>query len=252
MNENFKKKYSYLYDNLYLKKNYKNEVQKLLILIKKYHKTEFQDLSVLDYGCGTGSHIDHLKSYISKISGYDKSMQMIRLAKIKHKKNNINFYTNKKNIIQKKKKFDVIIMMFDVFSYFTQYYEIMKELSFINKILKKDGLLIFEFWYGPSVLKYKPKNYSKKIVINNKNLIKKCKSHIDLSNSIVDIEYKFLSEEKKLFLKENHKIRYFFYDEIKLFLKINNFSIQKISYIDFLNRKINASSKYSVVCCATK
>ena len=42
MNENFKKIFI-SYDNLYLK-NYKNEVQKLLILIKKYHKTEFQDL----------------------------------------------------------------------------------------------------------------------------------------------------------------------------------------------------------------
>ena len=33
-----------------------------------------------------------------------------------------------------KKKFDIIIMLFDVFSYFTKYDEIHAELSFINSL----------------------------------------------------------------------------------------------------------------------
>ena len=248
MNETFNLDYAKLYDNLYNKKDYQDESNKIIRLIKKHSSKKIENIKILDYGCGTGNHLSYFKKYTRNLFGYDKSKSMIKLAKQKEINKSILFHSSKKSILSKDIKFDAVVMLFDVFSYLKNNDDINKELKFIKSIMKKNGLFIFQFWYGPSVMYANPKDFKKDIIINEKKILKECKSKINLNLNLVDIRYNFYNHKKKIIFSENHVIRYFFKDEIKNILKINNFNLLKLGILSKINSDLRPSDQYSVTC----
>ncbi len=247
MNENFNLDYAKVYDYLYNQKDYQDESNKIIKLIKQYSSKKIENTRILDYGCGTGNHLSCFKKYTSNLFGYDKSKSMIKLAKQKDTKKSISFYSSKKSIINNS-KFDVVVMLFDVFSYLKNNNDINSELNFIKSIMKKNGLFIFQFWYGPSVMHTNPKSYNKKINVDESIITKKCISNLNLNLNLVDIKYEFLTQNKKKLFSENHSIRYFFKDEINLLLEHNYFKQLSLMYLDCPSMKIRATNQYSVTC----
>lgn len=248
MNENFNLDYSKLYDSLYSKKNYQRESNQIIRLIMKHSSKKIKNIKILDYGCGTGSHLSYFKKFTKNLFGYDKSKSMIKLAKQKDIDKSISFHSSKKSIFNKEIKFDVVVMLFDVFSYLKNNDDINKELNFIKSIMKKNGLFIFQFWYGPSVMYANPKDFKKNIIINEEKILKECKSKIDLNLNLVDIRYNFYNHKQKIIFSENHVIRYFFKDEIVNILKINNFDLLKLGTLSNINDGLRVSDQYSVTC----
>ena len=248
MNETFNLDYAKFYDSLYNKKDYQDESNKIITLIDKYSSKKLENIKILDYGCGTGNHLFYFKRYTKNLFGYDKSKSMIKIAKQKDINKSISFHSSKKSIFNKEIKFDVVVMLFDVFSYLNNNDDINKELKFIKSIMKKNGLFIFQFWYGPSVMHTKPKSYNKKIIMNKNIITKKCISNLSLNLNLVNIKYKFLDKNKKNLFSENHTIRYFFKDEINLFLEYNHFKQLSLTYLDRISSKIKVTNQYSVTC----
>ena len=77
-NSNFENQYAKHYDLIYEHKNYSLESKDFINLIKRYHKTPN---SFLDFGCGTGKHIDHLYKFFNFVVGFDISKSMLEIAK---------------------------------------------------------------------------------------------------------------------------------------------------------------------------
>tara|TARA_B100000963_G_C22634847_1_gene677027 strand:- start:1394 stop:2137 length:744 start_codon:yes stop_codon:yes gene_type:complete len=235
-----------VYNLIHKKKNYYQESLRIINFLKSFRQINHS--SLLDFGCGQADHLYFLNKCFKSVEGYDPNKNMIKVANTKYKdikcNFDINFYLNKK------KKYDFIISMFDVFSYFTTNNILKKNVLYINKLLKKNGLYLFEFWFEDSVLINKPNSYVKHLNVDNKILKKSCTSKINLKNKTVSIKYIINYENKSFY--DNHLVRYFSKEDIKFFLRVFKFEIIKFGYMSDLRKSLKPSDKYSAFCLAKK
>ena len=142
--------YAQYYDQFYSVKKYDHETLYLHELLSK-HKA----LTVLDLGCGTGTHLSRLEQFGYKCVGIDINQEMLEIAKIKVKSNLIeadmrNFKLNE--------KFDAIISMFAVFNHNLTDEEALDALQNIKEHLNQNGLLILDL-YNPQSPGEKTEHY---------------------------------------------------------------------------------------------
>ncbi len=239
------KNYAQFYDNLYKDKNYKKECDYLEKIFKNNSSKKIK--TILDLGCGTGNHDLILAKRGYSITGVDISKLMLKLARKKAEKANlkINFYQEDIRKLDLKKKFDAVISMFAVMGYQVANDDFEKALLTANKHLKKNGLFIFDIWFGPAVLADKPKDKTKKVKIKNGYIIRKTKCQLDLLKQRVDIDFetKRYSIENKLQQKnrETHQMRFFFSQEIRYFLEKTGFKF--LGFYPFLELEEKVTEK---------
>jgi SAM-dependent methyltransferase len=105
------KLYGRYYDIIYKKKNYQKETIFIDRLLKKFNKN---NKNILEFGSGTGGHA---KFFINKgyaVHGIEKSKSMlVNCKKIK----GFTFQYGDACKIKLKKKYDIILSLFHVFSY---------------------------------------------------------------------------------------------------------------------------------------
>lgn len=237
-NSNFAK----VYNLIHINKNYYNESLKIKNLLQSYKNISHSNL--LDYGCGQCNHLFYLDKNFKNVYGYDPSNDMIEIAQEKY--NHIFSSSDINTFLDNPKKYDFIISMFDVFSYFTSNKILKKNILQINKLLKNKGLFLFEFWFEESVMHYKPISYVKNI----NQLKKECITKINYKKKTITIDYKINFENKYFY--EKHKVRYFSKKEIEYYLNIYNFKILRFGYMNDLRKNLKPSQKYSVFCLAKK
>lgn len=227
--------YSGYYDKIYEKKDYKTESDFLTQVIKEYSPVAVKN--ILSLGCGTASHDIILAKKGFTITGIDRSKEMIAIAKKKAKDSGVNiiFKVSDATKFQLNKKFNFAMAMFNIAGYMTENDKMEKMLINVLRSLKKNGLFVFDCWYGPAVLKSRPENKEKKI---SEKLIRKTTQKLDIEKSIIDINFE-LSENGKTIVKENHKMRFWFFQELEYFLNKNGFKLLKICNFLDLNSKIS-------------
>ena len=81
MTEIFNQNYAFVYDYIYRNKRYDKEAGNIIKVLERNKIKNINNLNFLDYGCGTGKHLLHLLKYSQNLYGYDKSRQMINVAK---------------------------------------------------------------------------------------------------------------------------------------------------------------------------
>lgn len=233
----FNKEYTQIYDILYSEKDYKQECDLIEKIIREYKPGA---KNILDYGCGTGNHTEILSLRGYKISCIDKDENMLKIAKQKlsgHK--NIQFYNTEERDKIKPNSIDICITLFDVISFMHSNEEINDFLSYSKKILKKEGLFIFDFWYGPGVINLKPERMWKEYKTKNKNILKLISPVHDIENSLVDFNHEIIVYNKDRILNrfnDNHRMRYFFEKEMNLFLNYHGFKIIKFGTLKDINK----------------
>lgn len=234
-------KFADYYDTLYGYKNYFKESSFLNKLFKKYFKKK--KLSILDVGCGTGSHALILAKFGHKVTGVDLSDKMIKVAKKKAKESKIkvDFKKGDARKTNLKKKFDVVLLMFNVIGYQLKNEEVASVFKTAGRHLKKGGLLVFDCWFGPAVLSQKPEK-RRKIIKKNKSekLIKSANPSLDILSQTVGINYQIIRIAGKKILdkvEEIHKIRFLFPQEINNYLKGAGFQLVNISPFMRIDKK---------------
>ena len=232
----FGKNYSLIYDLLYKDKDYKKEANIVLGTVKKF-KNNFRDL--LEIGCGSGNFTKILAKKGYLVTAIDPSSQMIKIAKKKIKSKKIKFLNIKSTKFKTKKKFDLAISLFHVFSYHTKKKEINLFFKNLSNSLKHKGILVFDFWFKPAVLSIKPEKKIK-IVENSKyKIIRRVtpqwnkKSNIVISNYHVQLINK--KNKKKIIFKEKHKTRFFSLNDVKQ--KLQEFGFRYKFSFDILSNK---------------
>ena len=127
-------KYSDFYDIFNKYRNYNRETRFILNIAKnkKY---------LLDLGCGTGTHLNILENLGYKVTGIDKSINMVELSKQKVKSNIYNM-----DILDFKldEKYDAIISMHSVFNHLKGYNEFEKALKNALDHLNEKGVMIID------------------------------------------------------------------------------------------------------------
>lgn len=239
MSKGIYQKYADYYDILYRYKNYAKECDFLGKIFKKYSREKV--VSILDLGCGTGNHALILAKRGWRITGVDLSARMINLAREKAERLKIDFKQGDARKISLGKKFDVILLMFNVIGYQVSNDDIFAVLQNAARHLKKGGLLVFDCWFGPAVLKQMP-GYRRRVEKkgNQEKLIKTAVPNLNILEQTVDIKYEILRVSRGKILdkvNEIHKIRFLFPQEIRHYLDEAGFKVLEICPFLQLNKR---------------
>ncbi len=246
--------YAKYYDLVYQDKDYKAECDFLQSIFSKYFSKPVR--TILDLGCGTGGHALILAEKGYKVAGVDLSREMLEVArkKAKERRLNIEFIQGDIRNMGLNQKFDAVISMFAVISYQITNEDLMSVFKTASRHLKKNGLFIFDAWFGPAVLIQKPSDRFKVIEKDNERIIRFATPVLDILNHTVDVKYKIIKLSKNKVLDEVdevHKVRFLFPQEIGLICNMTGFEVLELC--PFMNlEKTPTENDWSVTGIARK
>lgn len=219
--------YAYYYDLLYKEKKYQQEVDFIHeILLSKGVNSG----SILDMGCGTGIHAECLANLGFNVHGVDISPKMIESAKEKIKKGKAQLFFEEGDIRNKQinKTFDAIVSLFHVASYQVSNEDIIAMINNASKHLKDGGIFVFDFWYGPAVLREMPSVKIKKFENKEIKIHRIAEPIMFCNRNLVEVKYTvYVSDNKSQneVLTEKHLMRYFFLPELEMILNSAGFKL---------------------------
>lgn len=224
--------YALYYDLLYKDKDYNIEADYIYKLIDKY-STNIK--SILELGCGTGKHAELLASKGLSIHGIDISKNMLQKAQKRLENlpetisNKLNFSNGDVRTYRINRCFDVVISLFHVISYQTTDEDLQAVFKTAKKHLNADGIFIFDCWYGPAVLAERPELRIKRMENEKIFITRIAEPEINLENNTVYVNYDIFIKNKSENIieeiKETHKMRYLFKDEIEILMNNNGFEL---------------------------
>jgi SAM-dependent methyltransferase len=211
--------YAQYYDLLYSVKEYKAETEYVSSLIEKYGPGS---KSLLDLGCGTGSHGFNFANRGFEVTGVDRSSEMIAVAKKKKEQKgitNISFAEGDILSFSLGRQFDVVVSLFHVMNYLTKANDMARGFGNALEHVKPGGLFIFDSWYGPAVLSDLPKVGVRRFENDRIKVTRLAEPALYPNRNAVDVNYEIIVEQKGggevAFIKETHAVRYFFLPEIE-------------------------------------
>ncbi|MBT8523616.1 class I SAM-dependent methyltransferase [Polynucleobacter paneuropaeus] len=214
--------YSSYYDLLYSDKDYQSEVEYINRLISLFKPSAS---TILDLGCGTGMHAVALGMRGYTVTGVDMSQPMINCAYRRKDSlsmsiaKNITFQQGDARTFRTDVKFDVVISLFHVVSYQTTNSDLEAIFQTAAMSLKPGGILIFDYWYGPSVLRHMPEVRIKRLQNEECKILRIAEPSLLSTQNVVDVNYSIyveaIEDKTPRFFSETHKMRYLFIPEIE-------------------------------------
>lgn len=134
--------YAEYYDAFYSLKNYKAEATFLHELL-----SENKCKTVLDVGCGTGTHMSYLQSLGYVCSGIDFNNDMLKVA---HKKGITQVQQADMRDFDLRKTFDAVVSLFAVFNHALTEEDALQTLQSIKKHMHKESVLILDLYNARS------------------------------------------------------------------------------------------------------
>ena len=218
--------YAKYYDALYREKDYAGEVDYLERLFKQYADKPVH--TILDLGCGSGGHALPLAERSYRVTGVDRSAEMLSAARQKSKGGNPEFLQSDLTTIALGRQFDAVISMFAVLSYVTENRDLLCAFRVIREHLLPGGLFFFDAWFGPAVLAERPSDRYKIIENGNERIIRFAHPQMDVLSHTVTVNYKVMHLSGNQVvgeLDESHPMRFFFPLEVEQYLQTCGFEL---------------------------
>ncbi len=246
----FKSFYSEFYDLIYEDKSYEDECNRIKDFLR--YKKKIQN--ILELGCGTCGHSMILSKNGYNIHAIDQSDEMLEIASKKIKKEKIFniklFKGNIENLKLTKFSYDVILLLFNVVGYLKN---IDNFFSSIKKFVKKDTLIIFDFWHDNGVHFEGPKKISKTFRKKNLELIKQSYGSVNKKQDCVEIIINTtLKKQKKIISQSNesHFVKYYNINFLNKIISSQGFEV--IKFEDFKKEGYLPNKKNWSVYCICK
>jgi len=221
--------YAAYYNVLYKDKDYYSEAGYIDTIIRQ---NKSNPKSMIDLGCGTGNHVFEFERRGYSVTGVDISKSMLAIAN-KNKQSNQSgafFYEGDIRNYKDGNKYDAVISLFHVMSYQTTNADFAKAISNAAELMNKDGVFIFDCWYGPGVLNDLPGNRTKRFEDEILKVERRSVSKINYNSNTVEVNFEINIENKSTeathTIKEVHRMRYFFWPEIEFIAQFNGFKIE--------------------------
>jgi SAM-dependent methyltransferase len=229
MRELFGSEYADAYDQLYRDKDYVEECELVERLLRTYGDGSVR--SLLDLGCGTGNHALPLAERGYAVVGVDRSNNMLQFARKKAASRqidgNASFYEGDICSFQMERSFDASLMMFAVLGYQLENADVLAALRTARKHLRLGGLLIFDVWYGPAVLRQGPSDRVRGIQTEKGQILRLASGKLDVQSHLCKVSYRLWRMEGERLageIAEAHLMRFFFPLELNLFLECCGFA----------------------------
>lgn len=220
--------YSYYYNAFYQDKDYKTEAEQVDRLLKKYGKNPQK---VINYGCGTGRHDIELAKLGYHCLGIDMSSLMISIARENAENRNVPVDFSVADIRQYEpiEKYDAVISLFHVMSYQNANEDILDAFYTARKALDRNGIFLFDVWYGPGVLTDRPVIRIKEVQNQKHRLIRIARPLMHDKTNVVDVNYEIFVIDNETgeteTINEVHSMRYYFRPELEFLLKKTGFEL---------------------------
>ena len=187
--------------------------------------------TILNLGCGTGSHDFQLAKNGFRLVGIDRSARSIEKAKAKlvadGDTDRIRFEQAGIESLSLAERFDAVISLFHVMSYMTTEDDLLAAFAAAYDHLGPGGVFVFDCWYGPAVLTDPPAVRVKRIQDGGLWLIRVAEPDFKPDENLVDVHYQVLVGSDKCCtvkkIRECHRMRYWFKPEVERLLAQTGF-----------------------------
>ena len=199
----FLEKYAKVYDAVHNNRDFESDIEIALEVLSREMSDKALNMKILDFGCGTGNHLNQLSRVSENISGYDRSVAMIEAAR-----KNFPTLTFTSDILLLESSYDLVLSLFDVVSYQINTIELDLFFNQIASCLMPGGFVILDGWHSLGVRKSPPEVREKIIEVSGKQFIRKVIP--DESNIEDTYTLRILVEElatRELIAEELHVIR---------------------------------------------
>ncbi len=200
----------------------KKDTSFIIKLFKKYGKVK----TVLDLGCGIGSHVKHLHDKGYNAEGVEADPAKVEFAKRKYP--NLKFGTQFMQTLNLRKKYDAIICIHNIIAFNESNKEVFTTFKKFNQHLKKGGLLLVQTKNAMGLIKNKFK--SKRIDTGKDRKEMGIKAVIEEDVDVT--EQRFITKRNFFRLKDNKNVgsytknsRLYFPQELKFFLEQAGFEV---------------------------
>lgn len=225
--------YSRYYDLLYKDKNYPAEADFVHSLLTRHAP---QARSILELGCGTGTHARLLAERGYALHGVDLSEEMLAVARSGSEnlpaplRERLSFSVGNARDFRADQQFDAVVSLFHVVSYQSTNADLHAMFDTAAKHLKHGGVFIFDFWYGPAVLTDRPSVRVKNMVSQDIDVTRIAQPQMYAAESCVDVNYHVFIRDKATDavqeLKETHRMRYLFSTEIEMLARVAGLRVE--------------------------
>jgi SAM-dependent methyltransferase len=253
MTEVFSHNYSDTYDLLYGEKDYEGECRLAERLFQLYGDHPMHN--ILDLGCGTGGHAHLLCQSGYSVVGVDRSEAMLAHAEKKASAFGdvrVQFRQGDLRSLDLEQRFDAVLMMFAVLGYQAGNEDVLSALTTARRHLMTGGLLLFDVWYGPAVLRERPGERVKAIETPTGQLLRAATGELDTRLHLCHVRYRVWRLEEGLSIEsteELHTIRYFFPLELEFFLRCAGFTLLRLGAFPEFDREPDETT-WNVMCVA--
>jgi 2-polyprenyl-3-methyl-5-hydroxy-6-metoxy-1,4-benzoquinol methylase len=184
---------------------------------------------LLDIGCGTGTHALELARRGYRVSAFDLAKPMIEIAKKKNTGGQVEF-RHGQITDYKGNDFDALICMFDTVGYLATFSDFIDFLRNMNSAMSRRGILLFDTWNGPAVLKMRPS--SKLRMYNTKvgKIYRYSEPEMDVLKQLTVLNYHCLIVKGKEVVDEfdsRHNIRFYTPEQVQNALDLAGFKMLK-------------------------
>ncbi len=216
-------KFAEWYDIMYDFYDHSADCDYLESILSKYSDSKIK--TILDIGCGTGSHAMELSVRGFKVTGIDLSESQIRRAMEKNtKREYVEYHVADMRDFDLGRKYDLAVSFFGSMGYVTEEDGIEKALQCIHQHLAKGGLFVFEFWNTRGVI---PNHQSwLKAEQGDIKIIRLSKNRFDPNTNIIEIDFDgYVLSGKELIdsFFETHSLRVYSPREMQSILMRNSF-----------------------------
>ena len=153
------------YDDVMNHVNYEKWADFIITLFIKFGSDIYR---IIDGGCGTGSLLKVFVRRGMQVAGFDRSFEMVRLAR---RKVQVPLWVDDLRTFSLNAKWDAILFLYDTIQYLT-IEEIQKLLYHVREALRPGGLFIFDAVTEYHVLKYWA-NYTEKMESHGLEILRK-------------------------------------------------------------------------------
>jgi SAM-dependent methyltransferase len=245
MSDVFGRFYADAYDDIYTEKDYDGETELLVRLFREYADGAVG--TVLDLGCGTGGHALRLAARGYEVVGVDRSEEMLEQAQAKAEglSGEVSFSLGDIRAVRLNRQFDAVLVLFAVLGYQTGNADVLAALQAARAHLRPGGLLLFDVWYGPAVLRNRPTQRFKSIDTERGRLLRLSKGELDVRHHLceVDIHLWLLAGDRLVTeTEERHSVRFFFPLELELVLGTAGFSLERLGAFPEFDRDPDEST----------
>ncbi len=179
--------YHRYYDRLYAAKNYREETESILNVVRDL--TGVSPRRVLDVGCGTGSHAMQFALAGCQVVGLDLDAGSIDVARSKcaSLKNHAPCFMHMNVADLADSGFDLSVSLFNVINYIDNDDTLKLFLDAIQTRLADNGVFTFDCWNGLAALLDPPRVKETRLDSHGEHIVVRTTPDVDLMNQAVSV-----------------------------------------------------------------